>query len=63
MHGSMGGSWKRNTLDRVTAVGQPNGKPPAQRLPDLHPDLCHRANARPYSMASGVGVLIFVRVV
>ena len=43
-------------LDKVTAAGQPDGKPPARRLPDLHPDKCHRASARPYSSRVGVSV-------
>jgi hypothetical protein len=50
MHGLTGGSWKRNPMAKVTAVGQPDGKPQAQQaagpttitrsprqLPTLHP--------------------------
>ena len=60
MHGSVGGCWKRNTLDMVTAVGQPNGKPSTQRLPELNPD-CHRASASVAADRLPEGILTAVR--
>ena len=37
----------------VTAMGQPDGKPQASRLPDLPSQLCHCASSRPSIVIPG----------
>jgi len=38
MHGSRWRELETESMDTVTAVGQPDGKPLARRLPDLPPE-------------------------
>jgi hypothetical protein len=48
MHGSMGGSWKRSTRAKATAVGHPDGKPQELEGRRAYRRNGHRASSRPY---------------